>query len=143
MATEATAIRSLIVEDDPWLRSGMTALVKTLGQEPDTAATVAEALTKLNSKPSRVLLDLNLPDGLGTKVLERIRAEHMPIKVAVISGTQDAALLLAVKRLGADVVFTKPADWDAVIQWLTAECPPNDSAGRSDTFPPNNPKHTA
>jgi DNA-binding response OmpR family regulator len=120
MPTETMVIRSLIVEDDPWLLGGMVALIKTLGQEPDTAATVAEALAKLNSKPSHVLLDLKLPDGLGTEVLERIRAEQMPIRVAVISGTQDAALLWAVERLGADVVFIKPPDWDTVVNWLTA-----------------------
>jgi DNA-binding NarL/FixJ family response regulator len=55
-----------------------------------------------------VLLDLNLPDGLGTAVLAQIRGEHLSVKVAVISGTSDDALLSEVERLGADGARTTP-----------------------------------
>ena len=112
--------RSLVVDEEPTFRKGLAALAGSLGHDVDTAATVAEALAKLAFRPSRVLLDLNLPDGLGTTVLERIRAERLPIRVAVVSGTSDAALLAEVERLGADAVFPKPPDLDALTEWLQA-----------------------
>lgn len=106
------------MDDEPVFRNGLATLARSLGHDVDTAATVAEALAKLASGPSRVLLDLNLPDGLGTTVLERIRVERLPIRVAVVSGTGDAALLAEVERLGADAVFPKPPDLDALTEWL-------------------------
>jgi DNA-binding response OmpR family regulator len=113
-------IRSLIVDDDPTWREGMKALVQTLGQEADTAATVAEGLKKLDRGPTQVLLDLNLPDGLGTVILAHVRAQGLPIRVAVMSATNDASLLSEVKRLGADAFFPKPLDVEAVCAWLEA-----------------------
>ena len=120
MPATSTSPRSLIVDDDPTLRKGLATLAQALGHRADTAASVTEALAKLPSHPSRVLLDLNLPDGLGTTVLERIRSERLPIRVAVVSGTSDTALLAEVERLGADAVFPKPPDLDALTEWLQA-----------------------
>ena len=120
MTATLTATRSLIGDDEPTFRKGLATRAESLGHDVDTAAAVAEALAKLPSSPSRALRDLNLPDGLGTAVLERIRAERLPIKVAVVSGTSDAALLSDVERLGADAVFPKPPDLDALTEWLQA-----------------------
>src|SRR4051812_6206454 len=84
--------RVLIIEDNEMLRTGLSKLVQMHGHETITAGTIGQGLQHLSSGPSHLLLDMNLPDGRGTTVLGRIRSEKLPIKVAVISGSVDAAL---------------------------------------------------
>ena len=82
------------------------------------AATVTEGLDKLASEPSHLILDLNLPDGLGTVILRHVRTKNLPVKVAVLSGTADASLLGEAADLRPDATFTKPPDWEALIGWI-------------------------
>ena len=58
----------LVVEDDAAIRNGMIALLKFSGHQVAAVATVAQALSHLDdSTPTHLFLDLNLPDGPGTK----------------------------------------------------------------------------
>ena len=88
------------------------------GHEPVTAASVKEAMASLEVGPSHLLLDMNLPDGLGTAVLRHVRHARLPIRVAVLSGSLDSSLIDEAKALDPDAVFTKPPDWDAVLDWI-------------------------
>jgi hypothetical protein len=45
--------------------------------------------------------------------------------VAVISGSVDAALLAEAQAMQPDAVFTKPPDWDSVLQWIDENTPLN------------------
>jgi CheY-like chemotaxis protein len=110
----------LIVDDDPALRTGMALLVKAKGHEATTAATVREGIERLGSGPTHLLLDMNLPDGPGTAILRHVRAAKLPVKVAVLSGSTDAAMLAEAEALGPDAVFRKPPAWDAVADWIAA-----------------------
>ena len=112
--------RILIVDDDRSLRTGLATLVETEGHEAVTAATVTEGMDKFASEPSHLILDMNLPDGVGTTILRHVRTNDLPIKVAVLSGATDAALLGEVADLRPDATFTKPPDWDALLGWVTA-----------------------
>ena len=76
-------------------RSPAAALVhvlEQLGHRVDSVATVAEGVERLDGQHCAVL-DLNLPDGLGTSILRRIRTERRPIRVAVVTGTTDQAIV--------------------------------------------------
>lgn len=108
----------LIVDDDPALRTGMARLVEAYGHEATTAATVREGIERLGSGPTHVLLDMNLPDGHGTAILRHVRTAKLPVKVAVLSGTTDAALLAEADSLSPDASFRKPPAWDAVAEWI-------------------------
>jgi len=88
------------------------------GHEAITAATVKTGLDKLDCRPTHVLLDMNLPDGEGTMVLQKIRTKELPIKVAVLSGSLDSPLIAEAQALRADALFGKPSKWDAVLDWL-------------------------
>jgi DNA-binding NarL/FixJ family response regulator len=61
------------------------------------------------------LLDPNLPDGHGTAILRHVCANHLPVKVAVFSGTAAAAVLREAADLRPDATFTKPPDWEALL----------------------------
>ena len=111
--------RVLIIDDNPPFRAGLAALVGTAGHEVDSGASVGEAIRALAAGPTHLLLDLNLPDGNGTTVLRHVRANNLPVKVAVLSGTDDVGLLAEVDALRPDVVFRKPPDWDALLEWVS------------------------
>jgi DNA-binding response OmpR family regulator len=109
----------LIVEDDPGLSHALQRIIQQMGINAEVAETVAEALENLDCC-ERMLLDMNLPDGLGTEVLERIRAERLPVKVAVLTGTLDTELLGRARELRPDAVFVKPITAEALEAWLVS-----------------------
>jgi two-component system KDP operon response regulator KdpE len=109
----------LVVEDDPPIRKGMVALLRIHGHHADAVATVAEALSHVEaSLPTHVLLDLNLPDAPGTDVLRRIRADALPIRVALLTGASDAALIDEARALSVEAVFIKPPNWGKLLDWI-------------------------
>ena len=115
--TERRAQSILIVEDEPISRSALVLLLSQLGYETVPVATVAESLERLDGQDCAIL-DLNLPDGLGTTVLERIRNEKRPIRVVVTTGTTDRALIDEARRLEAELILRKPIDVNALLEWL-------------------------
>ena len=112
-----TACTILIVEDDPLIREGLVRLLAKLGYSTIAVETVAEALTKLDGA-TYVILDLNLPDGIGTTVLARIRAEHRPIRVAISSGTTEQTVLEEARKHQPDAMLEKPIKIPALLEWL-------------------------
>src|SRR5687768_13097218 len=82
----------LIVEDDAVTRMALVLLLSQLGYDTVPVATVAEGVERLDGQ-DRAILDLNLPDGLGTEVMRRILNEKRPIRVIVTTGTTSAGLI--------------------------------------------------
>lgn len=82
------------------------------------AATVAEALCKLNPAPDAIVLDLMLPDGDGLIVLQQVRRQHLPSRVAVTTGTSDELRLEAAEALHPDLVLRKPIDLAELLRGL-------------------------
>jgi CheY-like chemotaxis protein len=115
-----TFTHALIVEDDARSRYALQALLRRSGYGIDSAATVTEALPKLDLGPRCLILDLNLPDGDGTVLLQRIRAGNLPIKVAVTTGSNDQGLLDEMGKFNPDAVFRKPINMNEVMNWLDA-----------------------
>ena len=115
--TERRSQSVLIVEDDPICRCALVQVLSQLGFETVPVASVAEGLEKLDGQ-QRAILDLNLPDGLGTLILNRIRNEKRPIRVAVTSGTPDEALLDECRHLHAELVLRKPINVNELLEWL-------------------------
>lgn len=112
----------LIVEDDRTNREAMARLACHAGFDVDTAATLAEARQKLPNNGC-ILLDLVLPDGRGLDLLRHIRAEQLPIYVAIVSGSMGAGDLEPYHTLGPDAVFAKPVKPDDILHWLARHCP--------------------
>jgi len=111
-------VKVLIVEDDLMQRRALARLLTLEGYAVETAGAVNEASAKLDGQ-AVALLDLNLPDGLGTDLLKRIREAHPHISVVVLSAAVDA-LITDAMNLGPDLVVRKPVDVAALLQWLRA-----------------------
>ena len=109
----------LVVEDDALLRNGMMTLLTMQGHRVAVAANVAEAAAYLDvAMPTHLLLDLNLPDGTGIEILKLIRAQALPVRIAIVSGGFDIPLVDTARALGIDTAFSKPPDWDKVLEWV-------------------------
>jgi DNA-binding response OmpR family regulator len=120
-ADAAKNLNVLVVEDDDLTREALMRLLTRLGYQPCAAGSVTECFEKLNGQPWAVL-DLNLPDGLGTQIIARMRREKQAIRIAVVSGTEDLELLADAKRCGADLVLRKPLNVSLLVEWM--EAPP-------------------
>ena len=118
--TERSRQSVLIVEDEPLTRLALVYLLSQLGYATVPVATIAEGLERLDGQQCAIL-DLNLPDGLGTHVLQRIRDAGRPIRVAVTTGTSDLELLDDCRRLRAELVLQKPIDVNALLRWLKTD----------------------
>lgn len=83
-----------------------------------TASTLAEARQCLAADlPTHVILDQNLPDGLGTDLLREMQAQGLLTRVMLLSGAADPMLSDQAKRLGAEGLMTKPPDWERLVEW--------------------------
>lgn len=120
MMAAATALRTLIVEDDPDSSDALAAALRLEGFETDVAATVGQALIKLESglPPAAIIVDLRLPDASGGLLLRRVRRYNLPVKVAVVTGMPDPASHLDVARFPPDRIFKKPLDFKEMVEWL-------------------------
>ena len=76
-----TTLRLLIVDDEPWIRTGIRdALTGMPGIEVvGECGSCAEAVERLHaSPPDVVLLDVQLQDGTGFDVIEKVDPQRMP-----------------------------------------------------------------
>ena len=111
--------RVLIVEDDVTLGRSLVRMARSFGYEAECANTVALALAALE-RSDVLILDLNLPDGCGARILSRIRAERLPIKVVVLTASTDPVTLGEVARLKPDRILQKPGGILELSAWLKA-----------------------
>ncbi len=98
-----------IVDDDPSIRFALTEALRSWGYEPQSAGTVAEASALFTEVyPAVALLDIDLPDGSGLEILERIKAENADTIVIMITGNVNLPNVLAALRAGAHDFVGKP-----------------------------------
>jgi DNA-binding response OmpR family regulator len=105
-----SAVRVLVVEDDPSVRGLLQTLLSAEGYEVATASDGLAGLVKAASQPpALVLLDLMMPDLGGVRVLEEMRDDPdlASVPVIVVTGKVDAIASMQV-LLGESNVFLKP-----------------------------------
>lgn len=113
-----TPFRALIVEDDPASRETLATFLRRRGYDVDRAATVAAGRSKLTPDVTHLILDLRLPDGQGIKLLEYVKQQNLPIKVAIVTGLDRGDVLDTAVTLQPDAFLKKPVDFGEVIAWI-------------------------
>jgi len=99
----------LIVDDDASIRFALTEALRSWNYDSRAAGTIAEASAILDEDPPAVvLLDIDLPDGSGLDLLERIKADSADTIVIMITGNVGMPNVLAAFRAGAHDFVGKP-----------------------------------
>jgi DNA-binding NtrC family response regulator len=119
MTSNGSRPLALLVEDDEASLGALAEIVR--GKRFDTllATSLEQAGAHLEgSRPDLVLVDLVLPDGNGTELLERLGEEPW-VEVVVISGRATVDSAIEALRHGAYDYLTKPLDVERLERLLT------------------------
>ena len=103
----------LVVDDDPVIRSMLTASLQASGHRVTTADSGSRALDLVRAEGfDVVLLDVLMPGMNGDQVLERLKGDprlrHIP--VVMVTGLEDVGSAVRCIELGADDYLPKPID---------------------------------
>jgi DNA-binding NtrC family response regulator len=101
----------LFVEDEAAARSFLVPMLRDAGYEVREAETLAAANAVLDrNEADIVLLDVQLPDGYGPSLLDRINREMPGMPVIVVTGYGDIDMAVEAMKAGARDFIQKPID---------------------------------
>lgn len=107
-------IKVMVVDDEQMVQQGIAAYLRSLGYLPTLASSGKEAIYTFNDAFNSehpigvVIIDLNLPDGDGAAVLQRLRQVDPNIPAIVTSGIGHSTVLGSPAEYGFAGVLPKP-----------------------------------
>jgi two-component system, OmpR family, KDP operon response regulator KdpE len=116
----ATALRVLVVDDEPPIRKLLRMGLSTQGYEVLEASNGKASLQLLAREPDLIILDLGLPDIQGHEVLRMIRARNERVPIVVLSSRGDEVAKVRALDFGADDYVTKPFGMDELLARIRA-----------------------
>lgn len=113
-------LRVLILEDDLRIADALVAAIKPAGKyEAQHHILVADAIKSLSDTTFDVaLVDLNLPDGLGLRLLEALQLTQPPTPAIVLTSMIDQAAVVDAIQAGANGYLVKDETADRVLEAL-------------------------
>jgi len=136
--------RVMLVDDDQDFLMVTSALLRRGGYEVLVATDAVSAISvAVKQRPQAVVLDIGLPGGAGTTVMQHLHAlpQLAGVPVLIVSGRDPAEYREAALKAGADAYLTKPIQSEDLLAALRlaldeqepgqpdAEAPPGPSAG--------------
>lgn len=116
-----TAMRILLVEDDPQLGDGLTVGLRQAGFAVDWVKDGSAADHALKSETfDLAVLDLGLPRLAGMDILQRLRARGQDLPVLILTARDATAEKIAGLDGGADDYLVKPVDLDELAARIRA-----------------------
>lgn len=115
--TDVTGKRALIVEDTVELAEVIQATLERMGMSTYHETHASKALDVYRDyQPDLLLLDIGLPDMLGWKVLDELKASEMreQVRIIVITAYGDPANRLMGKLQDVDTYLVKPFSPDEI-----------------------------
>lgn len=114
-------MRLLIVEDDPVLSEGLSVGLGLSGFTADAVGSLADARAALaHNEFFGIVLDIMLPDGMGTDLLAEIRAKGNMLPVLLLTARDQVRDRVAGLDSGADDYLGKPFDLDELAARIRA-----------------------
>ena len=118
------AIKTYLVEDSPLIRESLIAMLEDLAQvqmvgTAEDESTAVQWLTHPANHADLVIVDIFLKVGSGLGVLRNARAAMNNSKTVVLTNYATDDMKLKCLELGADQVFDKSNDIDALISYCT------------------------
>ena len=112
-------VRVLVVDEEHALTDVLRRVLQLEGWDTRIASTGADAFAAVASfAPDVILLDMMLPDLLGTEVATRLRTEGITTPVVFVTGRSDHEDRMAAYAAGADDYLTKPFGLDQLVDVL-------------------------
>jgi two-component system, NtrC family, response regulator AtoC len=107
----------LLVDDDETTLSFLSPLLHDAGYEVVTATTLKSAQQAIERGDADiVVLDVQLPDGYGPNLLERINREQPHLPVIIVTGYGEIDMAVEAMKLGARDFIQKPLDVARLVQ---------------------------
>jgi len=108
--------RALVVDDHSTVREATAELLAQQGYDVARASTVTEALAALSAERfALVVTDVGLPDRSGWEITRAIKERSPETLVVLVSGWGAQLSASEAQARGADLVFEKPIDPEALI----------------------------
>ena len=108
-------LKILLVDDEAEARAGLGHALRAKGYDVVEVGTGTEALARAKGEwPALIVLDIVLPDILGTEVFERLRADPITkaIPVLLLTAKPGASEKVPASYGSSDRVFEKPGRID-------------------------------
>ncbi len=124
----------MILEDDVWISDLLRQIVHSLRPQAQISCktSVTAALDEWQSNPADLIIcDWNLPDGPGTRLLERIRKQDTQVPLVMITGRADRDSVLEVRSLRVSAFISKPFQVPKVLDCLDRLLPATSSLSPS------------
>jgi CheY-like chemotaxis protein len=110
--------RVFVADDSPLVRAAVVRRIRDAGREVVEADSAAKAAAVEVAGLACALLDLDLGDGWGTDVAERLRASAAALPIAFFTSEQGGERVERAKTFGP--VFSKPEGIDEAIAWIVS-----------------------
>ena len=105
----------LVVDDDPNIVKTYKLVLESVGYSVDTARNGIEALFKSKKvHHDLIIIDMNLPDMLGSQLAEQIRLEKPDIKIIMITGY--SSYIEELEELNIDEMLMKPIPPEELVE---------------------------
>ncbi len=102
-------MKFIIADDHPFTLTGTKSYIESMGCEViDTAADGMIAFEKIRTQlPDVAILDINMPGLDGIALLERIRANRIPVKVIFLTSHNEMSIYKKASEYGVDGYLLK------------------------------------
>jgi DNA-binding NarL/FixJ family response regulator len=112
----------VLVDDHAALREGLEVLLEPRGVQVLAAVGgAADAIAALSDcDPDVAVIDLQLPDGSGLRLVRRVREEKPKVKTLIYTGSQDSQTLADALETGAEGIVLKPGNVKTLVDALRA-----------------------
>lgn len=118
------ALRVLLVDDDPAVSTGLSALLELKGLEVKIASSGREAIECVaRALPDVMVLDVGLPDLDGKDVYRQVSSMHPDLPVIFSTGHADRGELDELSPDGEVFYLLKPFDVDLLIETIHSAIP--------------------
>ncbi len=108
--------RILVVDDDESIRKVLTTILEEEGYTVETAQSGREGIRKSNEKfYNLALIDIRLPDMLGTQLLASIRDTIPRMVKIIVTGYPSLQNAIEAVNSGADAYILKPFNVDKTL----------------------------
>lgn len=106
----------LLIDDDRQVVQYLKTALEESGYSVVATTAGEEALASLKERlPDMLILDLNMPEPDGFDLMKTVRAEYPYLRILVISGYLQGALLKAASLLGAFATLEKPVTAEVLV----------------------------